>query len=60
MPVASAEAKCESRQRTHTKGAGTRQLRGFVAKANHIEIPYLDPNVQHVGSADYVRSTSRN
>src|SRR5437016_3779416 len=23
--------------------------RGFMAKANQIEIPYLDPSVQHVG-----------
>jgi hypothetical protein len=47
--VASAETKRKSRQRTRTQGAGTHQLRGFMAKANHVEIPYLDPSVQHVG-----------
>ena len=25
------------------------QPRGFMAKANRVSIPYLDPNVQHVG-----------
>jgi translation initiation factor IF-3 len=47
--VASAETKRESRQRAHTQGAGTGELKGFMAKANHVEIPYLDPSVQHVG-----------
>jgi len=48
-PLASAESEREGRQGTRTQGAGTRQLRGFMAKPNHVEIPYLDPSVQHVG-----------
>jgi hypothetical protein len=46
-PATGEETERESRQRAGFEGAT--EIGEFMAKANQVSIPYLDPSVQHVG-----------
>jgi hypothetical protein len=47
--AARTQAKRADRQGISFESTRPQGVRGFMAKANQVSIPYLDPSVQHVG-----------